>query len=187
MGCHSFYESPEFGWFHFLLVDDYRCGAVCHVEGGLQVVFEIGLVDGESGCEQTNVVTVDGIFLLLFQGESLAVICSCNLYVSGVSGIGERQVLVVVARQIDGVGYRVGIHDVSFVSVEVLSDKERQIIVKGMVGEDCAEFLFQSVGDVLLLGGVEVNVYEGMNLCMEYQIILDLIVFATLAHVFIDA
>ena len=150
-------------------------------------MFEIGLVNGEAGSEQTDIVTVDGILLLLFQGESLAVICSCNLHVSGVSGIGERQVLVVVARQIDSVGYRVGIHDVSFVSVEVLSDKERQIIVKGMVGEDCAEFLFQSVGDVLLLGGIEVNVYEGMNLCMEYQIILDLIVFATLAHVFIDA
>ena len=148
---------------------------------------EIRLVNGEAGSEQTYVVAVDGILLFLFQGESLAVICSCNLHVPGVSGIGERQVLVVVARQIDGVGYRVGIHDVSFVSVEVLSDKERQIIVKGMVGEDCAEFLFQSVGDVLLLGGVEVNVYEGMNLCMEYQIILDFIVFATLAHVFIDA
>lgn len=56
-----------------------------------------------------------------------------------------------------------------------------------MVGEDFAEFLFQSVGDVLLFGGIEVNVDEGMNLCVEYQIILDLIVFATLAHVFIDA
>lgn len=92
-------------------------------------MFEIGLVDGESGSEQTDIVTVDGILLLLFQGESLADICTGNLYASGASGIGERQVLVVVSRQIDGVGYRIGIHDVSFVTVEIISDKERQIVV----------------------------------------------------------
>ena len=92
-------------------------------------MFEIGLVDGESGSEQSDVVTVDGILLLLFQGESLAGICTGNLHVSGASGVGERKVLVVVSRQIDGVGYRIGIHDVCFVTVEIFSDKERQIVV----------------------------------------------------------
>ncbi len=135
---------------------------------------------------RSDVMTVDGIFLLLLQGERLTGVGSCNLYVVCVAGIGEGEVLIVVAGQIDGIGYRVGTHLVCLVVEEVFADKERQVVVEGMVGEDLAECLFQSVCYFLFGDEIQVHVNDGINLRIEYQIILYLIVFAALAHVFID-
>ena len=148
----------------------------------LKVVF----VDGETGREQSDVMAVDGIFQLLLQGERLTGVGSCNLYVVCVACIGEGEILIVVAGQIDGIGYRVGTHLVCLVVEEVFADKERQVVVEGMVGEDLAERLFQSLCYFLFGDEIQIHVDDGINLRIEYQVIPYLIVFAALAHVFID-
>lgn len=94
--------------------------------------------------------------------------------------------MIVVAWQIDGVGYRVGTHLVCLVVGEFFAYEEGEVVVVSMVGEYLTECLFQPGCNLLFFDEVQIHVNHGVDLRIELQIILYLIVFAAVAHIFIN-
>lgn len=70
---------------------------------------------------------------------------------------------------------------------EFFAYEEGEVVVVGMVGEYLAERLFQSGSNLLFFDEIQIHVNHGVDLRIELQIVLYLIVFAAVAHIFINA
>lgn len=173
-------------------VNDKSEGSVGHVEGHVERVVFVALDVHLLACgEQSCAVTVYGVSSLLLQsGGGCKVGVFVFHYASCVGDVGESQVQVVFDGQVECVLRLVGVHDVRLVlvpwQVGTGGVVEGEVDVVCIVGEYAAQVVGESLGHGLFLHGAQLGAQLGGDVGDELQAIVDVVVHAAVAHVFID-